>query len=92
MGDPQKSRLSKEMRTAERIEEYYLYASSSPLLSYILFIKFIVSREEIDENFINLIYSTKNNDLTKRKEEYSKLFNKSTMQSLIELSTQASSN
>lgn len=75
MGDPAKSRISRELKTAEKIEEHYHYASSSPMLSYILYIKFIVSREEIDENFINLIYSNKNNDLTKRKEEYSKLFN-----------------
>jgi hypothetical protein len=63
MGDPAKSRISRELKTAEKIEEHYHYASSSPMLSYILYIKFIVSREEINPKLINLIYSEKNQDL-----------------------------
>ena len=72
MGDPQKSRISKELRTAEKIDEYYHYDASSPTLCYTLFVKFFIEREEINPNFIDLVFYDK--DIKARIEEYKKLF------------------
>ena len=42
LDDPKKSRIAKDLLTAERTEEFYLYASSDPVLCYTYFIKFVL--------------------------------------------------
>ncbi len=73
--DPKKSRIARDLLTAEKTEEYYLYAASEPVLSYTYFIKFVLNKENDDINQIPLVFSEKNKDLLHRLKEYRDLFN-----------------
>jgi len=55
--DPKKSRIARDLLTAEKTEEYYLYASSEPVLCYTYFIKFLLNNENEGMNDIPLVFS-----------------------------------
>jgi hypothetical protein len=52
--------------TAEKTEEYYLYAASDPALCYTYFIKFVLNKENEGVNEIPLVFLEKNKDLMQR--------------------------
>ena len=63
MEDPKKSRVARDLLTAEKTEEYYLYASSEPVLCYTYFIKFLLNNENEGMNDIPIVFSKNNKDL-----------------------------
>lgn len=73
MDDPSKSRIARDLRTAEKIEEYYLYASSDAALCFTYYIKFIITRPK-NENLIPILISNKNEKLPQLIKDYEKLF------------------
>jgi hypothetical protein len=90
LDDPNKSRIAKELLTAEKTEEFYLYATSDPVLCYTYFIKFILDKENDGVNEIPLVFSDKNKELARRLKEYRNLFK--IREDLHDDSTQASTN
>ncbi len=71
LDDPSKSRLARDLRTAEKMEEYYLYASSDAVLCYTYYIKFIINR---GSNIIPILFHNKNKKIPLNFSNYEKLF------------------
>lgn len=89
LDDPSKSRLARDLRTAEKIEEYYLYASSDAVLCYTYYIKFIIDR---GSNIIPLVFHNKNKKLAQLISNYEKLFDIQVSDMSTKVSTNSSIN
>ncbi len=75
LDDPKKSKIARELLTAEKTEEYYLYAASDPVICYTYFLKFVLNKQNDSVNKIPLVFSEKNKDLLYRLKQYRDLFN-----------------
>ena len=73
MDDPAKSRIAKDLITAEKTDEYWMYAASDPVLCYTYFIKFLLNKDT-GINMLPILAPENNKDLQGRLVEYSKLF------------------